>query len=145
VSRRPDMALCRAGLHDWTPENVTTEKSGRRRCIACHRAAQARFAREHGATPTGRRAVQERAARRQARTVESARNWGKEWTGPELEVLARGDLTRAQKALLLGRTYNAVANMLRRVCVDPRTEFLLLGVEGPVAQANKRVFEGGLS
>lgn len=59
---------------------------------------------------------------RARRTRATARRGGYEWTGPELEIAARDDLTVMEMALMLGRSYNAVIKkrgLLRRD--DPRT------------------------
>jgi len=50
----------------------------------------------------------ERAAVVQARTARSAGHHGAEWTGPEIEIVLRPDLTAEEVAAMLGRTYNAV-------------------------------------
>lgn len=52
-------------------------------------------------------------ARRNAASRETATNNGKEWTGPELELVARQDLTEAAAAQILGRTRQAVAYQRR--------------------------------
>ena len=75
-----------------------------------------------------REKANERARRRQvaaqAQTTDAARRHGYVWTGPELEIAARDDLTVEQIALMLGRTYNAVASARRRIRHDPRADFL---------------------
>jgi hypothetical protein len=53
-------------------------------------------------------------------TAASARNWNKQWTGPELEIAARDDLSARQVALMLGRTLYAVKHMRRQLRIDPR-------------------------
>lgn len=65
---------------------------------------------------TGRRVYQ----RRQAETEALARNKGKDWTGPELEMVA--DLSRSARdtALALGRTAGAVQLQRHKLRVDPR-------------------------
>lgn len=61
----------------------------------------------------------------QGQTLEAARNHRKRWTGPEYEVLGRDDLTAEQKAEMLGRTFFAVQNKLRRLGYgDPKTVFM---------------------
>ncbi|MEV5819373.1 hypothetical protein AB0L22_09370 [Micromonospora haikouensis] len=60
-----------------------------------------------------------------------ARRHGSEWTGPELEVVARTDLTAVQVASMLGRTPAAVRaqrHLLKKV--DPKTT-ALAGVSRP--------------
>jgi hypothetical protein len=63
-------------------------------------------------------------AARQARTVDNARRHGYVWTGPELELTAREDLTIEQIALMLGRSYYAVKTARRNIRTDPRYDFL---------------------
>ncbi len=62
--------------------------------------------------------------KQQARTAQSANNARKEWTGPELEIAARPDLSALQVATLLGRTYYAVKHMRRKLVHQPREERL---------------------
>lgn len=57
-------------------------------------------------------------------TVDTAVNWGKEWTGPELEVLTRTDMTISEMAKALGRTYKGVAGMKRKMNDHPREQWL---------------------
>lgn len=65
-----------------------------------------------------------RTAAHQAETLERASRRGAEWTGPELELVARTDLTTKQVALALNRTYSAVRAMRQKVRKDPKTVFL---------------------
>lgn len=58
--------------------------------------------------------------RTQGSTLPSAHRRGQPWTGPELELAARPDLSAVQVAEMIGRTYHAVANTRRRLLVDPR-------------------------
>lgn len=56
-------------------------------------------------------------------TRDTARNHGKEWTGPELELAARLELSASEVARMLGRTINAVRTVrdgMRRG--DPRRD-----------------------
>lgn len=46
--------------------------------------------------------------RRARETVDGARNSGKQWTGADLEIALREDLSVTELALLLGRTYASV-------------------------------------
>ena len=57
----------------------------------------------------------------QAKTTREASNHGKEWTGPELEIVARGDLSAHEVAAMLGRTYAAVQSIRRKLHNDPKT------------------------
>jgi hypothetical protein len=70
-------------------------------------------------------------ARVQAATVDGARNGRKQWTGPELEIAARQDLTARQVAGMLGRTLYAVKHVRRQLRTDPRKVWLA-AVPGPV-------------
>lgn len=51
---------------------------------------------------------------------DAAVNHGKQWTGPELEILCREDLTHRQAAEALGRTLYAVRHQRQLLRVDPR-------------------------
>lgn len=60
--------------------------------------------------------------RMQAETRPGAHRFGNEWTGPELEMAARDDLTAVQIAKMIGRTVSAVYT--KRAAIhkaDPRT------------------------
>lgn len=76
------------------------------RCEVCKTAAAAR-----------RRAEWQAA---QAATLPTAVNNRKEWTGPELEIIARDDLSARQAALMLGRTAQGVKRARQRLREDPR-------------------------
>ncbi|MCM8555375.1 hypothetical protein [Streptomyces sp. STCH 565 A] len=56
----------------------------------------------------------------QAQTIPVARNHRKEWTGSELELAARTDLTANEVAKMLGRTFNAVTTMRSRMEREPK-------------------------
>ena len=60
--------------------------------------------------------------KRQAQTLERAVNNGKQWTGPEMELVLRGDMSVRELALALGRTMNAVRYIKRQLVEkqDPR-------------------------
>jgi hypothetical protein len=66
-------------------------------------------------------AAHRKVAEWQRQTLEGATRYGLQWTGPELEVAARPDLTAKQAALLIGRTYESVKNMRKKLERDPRT------------------------
>jgi len=51
---------------------------------------------------------------------DAARSRGNVWTGPELEIVARTDLSVSQQAAMLGRTYYGVMNMRRQLRVNPK-------------------------
>lgn len=57
---------------------------------------------------------------KQLNSLDRATRRGQEWTGPELELLLRDDLTNAQLAEMLGRTYATVSVMKSKVRHDPR-------------------------
>ena len=59
--------------------------------------------------------------RKQADTVDGAHNNKKEWTGAELEMASRYDLTAAQIAARLGRTLYSVKHMRKALKDEPRT------------------------
>lgn len=72
-------------------------------------------------------------AKRQAETLEKAARLGNQWTGPELEVAARNDLSLREIAALLGRSYASVANMRHKMKADPKT-ISLVGLSSTAAQ-----------
>lgn len=98
-------------------------------CRVCRNASTSAYRRAHGRAP---RRITEKERERmtfsskecerraQAETSDQARNHGKEWTGPELDLAARNDLTAKQVALLLGRTLKAVRVQRHLIRVDPR-------------------------
>lgn len=45
---------------------------------------------------------------------------GKHWTGAELEIAARADLTTLEVARMLGRTFSGVKGMRAKLLRDPR-------------------------
>jgi hypothetical protein len=104
----------RSGFH---PDR--TKKSGLRSwCRECQNAATAAYGKAH---PEGNnRRTRAAFERSQARSIAHAANNGKEWTGPELELVA--DLSRSQSdiAKALGRTVAAVKNQRRYLRADPR-------------------------
>jgi hypothetical protein len=65
-----------------------------------------------------------------AETRRQARRHYYQWTGPELEIAARQDLTAKQVALMTGRTYGAVTSMRRRLRDDPKVIWLA-GLDDP--------------
>lgn len=85
---------------------------------AC-RAPAAKYRKVHADEISTRQNVRQRARNDEAR--EFATRHGYQWTGPELELAARRDLTAAQVAKLTGRTIKAVANMRRKLRDDPKT------------------------
>lgn len=52
---------------------------------------------------------------RNDKSRQEADRWGYLWTGPELEVISREDLTAPQAAAMLGRTIAAVTNQRKRL------------------------------
>jgi hypothetical protein len=57
--------------------------------------------------------------RKQSRTLEGATNFGKQWTGAELEIASRSELSHREVAAMLGRTFYAVRTMRRRLRSEP--------------------------
>lgn len=64
--------------------------------------------------------ARETSRRQQQATVDRAVNRGKEWTGPELELIADRSRGVVEVALALGRTATAVKEMRRQIYLDPR-------------------------
>lgn len=59
-------------------------------------------------------------AEKNSQTLENATRHRYPWTGPELEIAARKDLTDMEVAQLLGRSRYAVQNARARLERDPR-------------------------
>jgi hypothetical protein len=57
-------------------------------------------------------------------TVATARNYRKEWTGPEMELLLHSPLSARELASLLGRTIYAVRLKRRAITREPHDAFL---------------------
>jgi len=114
------------GRHAWRADGLQD------RCKACRAAYRKEHPEEReqhnargrtwaAAHPEWRNRVngQERAI--QAETLKQARRNGYLWTGPELELAARPDLTKEQVALMTGRTLHAVRHARRKLRDDPKT------------------------
>lgn len=56
----------------------------------------------------------------QARTLEGADHRYQQWTGAEMELAMRDDISARQIAIMLGRTYHAVVNMRRKIRDEPK-------------------------
>lgn len=61
---------------------------------------------------------------RQQASLPDAHRSGYDWTGPELEIAARTDLTTRQAAAMLGRTFAATMRARKNLSVDPRKQTL---------------------
>ncbi len=68
------------------------------------------------------------------RTRDGAHKHYAEWTGPELELAARSDLSASQVAGMIGRSMYAVKHKRRQLLVDPRAE-ALAGITDDAARA----------
>lgn len=65
-----------------------------------------------------------RKRREQAASADTATRYNYEWTGPELEVAAREDLTAREVATMLGRTIAAVNGKRKKLRTMPRDQWL---------------------
>lgn len=96
----------------------------------CCRCQECRLAyRSATSLPEWRRS---RARYQQARNDDSrsaAHRHGYQWTGPELELALRPDLTCPQLAAMLGRTIVAVKHMRRRLKVEPLLDIIAGSVD----------------
>lgn len=54
------------------------------------------------------------------KSLQGANNYGKEWTGPELELVVREDLTLNQIAEMLGRSFSSVCAARHKSKHDPK-------------------------
>jgi hypothetical protein len=59
--------------------------------------------------------------KKQNSTLEKATRHYYRWTGPELELASREDLSAKDVALMIGRSYAAVLSMRRKLHADPTT------------------------
>lgn len=80
-----------------------------------------------------RRRSKEQRERDQERTLPRATNWGKRWTGPELELIANYDYSAVELGLMLGRTADAVETQRYEMQKDPR-KARLAGLDTDVAR-----------
>lgn len=76
---------------------------------------------------THRRTVQAWQAKTNTALRAAARRHGNQWTGPELELASREDLSSRQVGEMIGRTLWAVATMRRRLTKEPK-QILVAGV-----------------
>lgn len=108
-------------------------------CVAAareqNRPALQRYQDAHGEEIAARNTARKR--REQSESLASATRYGYQWTGPELEVAARRDLTAAQVAAMIGRTVTAVTKMRQKLRDDPKTINL--------AGLSRRADEGNLN
>lgn len=130
------------GLLRTTPDHLVRREAGRLpACPRCRVRRVTRRARERARTDDEfRRRQRRRTDRNRKRTndalSDTAGNNGKQWTGPELEVAARADLSAAQVAVMLGRTLYAVKHIRQRLRSDPQTVWLAsLGGDAEVRSA----------
>lgn len=72
-------------------------------CTACHR-----------------RLAREASEQKQSESLPRARNLGKRWTGPELELVLRDDLADSELAEMLGRSYESISTARYKARRDPR-------------------------
>lgn len=112
---------------EWfiTPWGKIPRRSGRRpHCPECNRRRalehweRDRHDNERRAYRTRRN--QQAVAYNNSQALAQAANHYKDWTGPELEIAARKDLSASQVAKMLGRTIYAVKTVRIELARDPR-------------------------
>lgn len=119
---------CRECLNTRRRERVPTDESRRRTEIrrkARYQKLQtsilaARRERYHAIADHERQQSKAYYHQSQRKSLEQAGNRGKEWTGPELELVARQDLTLNQLAEMLGRSFGAVCTARHKANHDPK-------------------------
>lgn len=84
-------------------------------CTAAHTEECREPSRRFRQSDQGKRIIAAHVKARQDATLDRAHNHRKHWTGPELELAARDDLTVEQIAVMLGRSYFAVAIARSRI------------------------------
>lgn len=87
------------------------------RCDVCRAAGKIMNAASTSPVKPGAKAKYARSIQQQTRLT--AHRLNQQWTGPELELAARRDITARQLAVMIGRTYAAVAVMRRRLNREP--------------------------
>lgn len=92
----------------------------KRRYNEANREKVRRENREAARTRDAKAAARKRKSEYLLETRPLARRYGYEWTGPELELAARQDLTVTEIAKMLGRSYAAVSSQRQRLRNDPR-------------------------
>lgn len=102
-----------AGSED-VPHGVNGYRSWGCRCETCRNGHRERN-RDQSRQPRNRR----RRTARNDRSRDTATNHGSDWTGPELELVARYDYSALELSLLLGRTIHAVETMRGELKRDP--------------------------
>lgn len=121
-----------------TTHGTTTGYGDGCRCQACKRADAEKNLRYFASNPDRYRENKRRASRqhyrrhdakalsREQQQVTRDKAWRNhfQWTGPELEIALREDLTSYEAALMLGRTRNAVQAQRELHEVDPRKRAL---------------------
>lgn len=119
-----------------TPEHLIRRKAGNLpRCQGCSirsalRVRKARASRDPVFAASLRSHAQANLERVQAASVPLAVRSHQEWTGAELELAARRDLSARQVASMLNRTFYAVKKIRGKInAEDPRTLALLHGGE----------------
>lgn len=119
------------GVAPTQRHNASTAANWGCRCEICSHAMAARNARNAGKWPETRKRVQARVVRRhQQESLATAQRSNYVWSGPELELADRKDLTSRQVAEMTGRTLFAVRRMRRRIATgDPRLDGAIGNVE----------------
>lgn len=118
------------GLLRTTPDHLIHKAAGplpacpRCRVTRVIQAHKARMERDDDYRRRQRRRTDRNRKRANDTALDQATNHSKQWTGPELEIAMRDDLTARQVAAMLGRTIYAVKHMRRLVKIDPRKDRL---------------------
>lgn len=73
--------------------------------------------------------LKERARATNDKSRKTAINSGKEWTGPEMEIATREDLTLKEAADMLGRSIQSVHMMRHRCAYEPKYRDKITGRE----------------
>jgi hypothetical protein len=116
--------LCRAWAHQMSQEHRARHPDITQRQSESNRRWRAANPEKHLA------AVRRRNRRDQAQNAESAAkarergHHNHQWTGPELEIAARPDLTPVQVAAMIGRSIRGVTEMRIRIKKEPKLQML---------------------
>lgn len=102
------------------PECKTCNRAAARAWYTDNRARAITAKKVYGVSPGGKATHRRYVTKVQKEANDRARNHRKEWTGPELELVADSSRSTRDLAKALGRTFYSVQYMRRRVRIDPR-------------------------
>lgn len=110
-----------ADAYRWTPRSHDGKRIRSPWCLRCH--SETSGAKTQQAQARSKAAEDEQ----NAALLHSAKRHRGRWTTADVDVLLREDLTAAEKAQRLGRSYHAVRSALARARREPKWLVLIAG------------------